>query len=435
MYRNVIPPRGRYRYYRGRYRVGDDPKVYDVNLKVTNRETAEKLLKEIHTDAERVANGLEPIYNKSNGIADKPFDPLFAAFLADLNRRGRSKSYCGLVRQRFTFLANDCGWKRICDITAESFMGWRNRQTEYKPCTLNHYLAAASVFLNWVENTHNISNRLKNVKNVSSQKGHQYGPRAFSEDELEKLIAAAPDRALLYRFLSLTGLRRQEARKLCWGDVQIGQKPHLVLRAEMTKSKRNDTIYLPESLACEIQAIRPECCKNSDPVFRNGVPSYETLKRDLKKANVALVDEYARGAGFHTFRRTFITLLQKQNTAPRIIQELARHKSLNLTNNVYTDTTKLPLFEAVEKLDTRSTTSESVSRTLPCFSGLSGQTLSTSGNQENSIQENPLSKVVAKGPFSYDLSTPVHDSPSIEMERAKGFEPLTSTLARSCSTN
>jgi adenine-specific DNA-methyltransferase len=58
MLKYLIPPKGRYRQYRGRFRVGDSPRVYEVTLPTTVKEVAEKLLKERHEDMQReVATG------------------------------------------------------------------------------------------------------------------------------------------------------------------------------------------------------------------------------------------------------------------------------------------------------------------------------------------------------------------------------------------
>ena len=306
----VIPPKGRYRSYRGRYRVGNCVKIHEVNLHTTNKEIATKKLKELRLDAEREAEGLLPSGSTREAMR-RPLEELFAEFLEDLITRVASRGYPELVRQRFITVAKACKWQNLRTVTAKSFMDWRNSQDDFEARTLNHYLDAAQVFLNWVEDTYEYSNPLKRVKKVKIVLENSYGPRAFSFDELARLIVAAPERALLYRFLALTGLRRQEARKLCWGDVQLGDNARLVLRPVTTKIKdRVDTVPLCSDLVQELNAIRPKSAKTGERFFRKGVPSYKTLHRDLAKAGIASKDAYERGIGFHTFRRTFITMGQ-----------------------------------------------------------------------------------------------------------------------------
>jgi hypothetical protein len=60
MQKYLIPPDTKHRTYRGRYRVGDNPKVHEITLRTTVKEVAEKLLKEAHEDAQRESVGLIP---------------------------------------------------------------------------------------------------------------------------------------------------------------------------------------------------------------------------------------------------------------------------------------------------------------------------------------------------------------------------------------
>jgi hypothetical protein len=60
-------------------------------------------------------------------------------------------------------LLKECDWQVPCNVTADSFIVWRNRQT-CSPRTLNHYLQGMISFLNWMEKAGRIkTNPLKNV--------------------------------------------------------------------------------------------------------------------------------------------------------------------------------------------------------------------------------------------------------------------------------
>jgi len=349
MLRFLIPPDEKHRSYRGRYRAGDDPRIYEVTFpNVTVKEVAEKLLKQAHEDAQREAESLIPA-KSTRRAKQQPILELFAAFLV-YARKDNSKDYIRQIEHRLPTLAKECGWKTLRDVTTKSFEDWRSTQTRYTPRTLNHYLAAAWVFLNWIERTYEIPNTLKRIEKYSVQPKYPEGPRAFSREELICLLAAAKKWKLLYLLLALTGLRIKEARQLCWADVHLGDKPHLKLRPEATKSKRADVIPLFPVLAKALAAHRPSYAKPSDPVFRKGVAEVGTLRRDAAKAGIPLLDEFNRPMGFHTFRRTFISLLHASGIYPRTVMQLARHRSLDLTNWTYTDTMKLRTGEAIEKL-------------------------------------------------------------------------------------
>lgn len=62
-------------------------------------------------------------------------------------------------------------------------------------------------------------------------------------------MAAAPDRRFVYLLAVTTGLRYKELRRLRWSDVMLRNKPHLLIRAEATKSKRAETLWLTTEAA------------------------------------------------------------------------------------------------------------------------------------------------------------------------------------------
>ena len=71
------------------------------------------------------------------------------AYCADLAGRQRAPEYVATIQARQTKLANDCSWKRLIDVTAESFQAWRAKQ-KWGPKTLNEYLAAMSGLFAWL---------------------------------------------------------------------------------------------------------------------------------------------------------------------------------------------------------------------------------------------------------------------------------------------
>jgi len=350
MLRHLIPPSKKHVSYRGRYRVGGDSRIREVTLHTTVKEVAEKRLREIHEDAEREGEGLIPAAFTRKAMK-RPLMELFEEFLEDTRKKGRTEDYVRILKLRFGIMAKECRWFTMKDVTARSFTDWRNAQKKYEPRTLRNFYETARVFCNWVDRRHEIENPLKRVESLHVPVKHPEGPRAFSEDELARLFAVKTKWQLLYHFLTYTGLRISEARRLRWGDLHLNdEKPGIFLRPESTKAKRGDWLPILSEL---LPLLKAHSCKLDKPdtlVFRHGLAKMSTLHRDMERAGIKLVDEYGRSAGFHTFRRTFITLLQRRGVHPRIIMQLARHKSLRLTDWTYTDSTKLPLTEGLETL-------------------------------------------------------------------------------------
>jgi hypothetical protein len=155
------------------------------------------------------------------------------------------------------------------------------------------------------------------------------------------------------------------------------------------------------SFARHLATMRPPSWKANDIVFGYGVSSYESLKKDVVAAGIEPVDELGRGLGFHTFRRTFITLGHKFGLAPRVVQQLARHRSATMTNNVYTDTTKLELHSAVEKLSVLlGNTGEALPRPLPLFSGQNAVLVSTNGHPDGQANGKIPAQTIENEPLS-----------------------------------
>ncbi len=430
----LLKPNKRYNTYRGRFRIGDDPARHEVGLGTANKELAWDKLKQIAQDAEMERAGKIPA-KTARQAQSRPLQELIEEFVAELHHRGRAPDYVRQIKNRLPILARSCRWNTLRDITPKAFQDWRNRQEGFATRTLNHYLTALTAFLNWVEEIYGAPNLIRRrIKKLTVSAKYREGPRAFSDEELSALLTVSKKWRLLYQLLVSTGLRHMEARKLQWSDVRFGEQPTLTLRPEATKGRRWDVIPLCVDLARELEAFRPPYWKPEMRVFRRGVAMHTSLKEDLAKAGIPLEDELGRPIGFHTFRRTFITRGQRAGIPPRILQQLARHKSLHLTNEVYTDVTKLDLRGALEQvvnLDLKGPKNVWVKNPQvsndPAFyppkSGQNGQSLSN-GHRENKSQEviSTLETVETES-VSPALSTVVQVSQNPEKRKGRDSNP------------
>jgi integrase len=425
MQKYLIPPDTKHRTYRGRYRVGDNPKVHEITLRTTVKEVAEKLLKEAHEDAQRESVGLIPAAF-TRKAKRRPIAELFEEYLESVRKNGRTNDHVRVMKLRFLALAKGCRWSCMSDVTSRSFMEWRNAQTAYQSRTLNNYYEAARAFFNWVDRAYEIPNPLKRVESLAVPVKYPQGPRAFTETELLNLFGVArPKRRFFYRVMSFTGLRRKEAKRLCWGDVHLDDKPGLFLRAEATKARRADWLPILTLLVPELRAARPENWRANMLVFPRGVADPDTLRRDMVKAGIPLIDKLGRPVGIHTFRRTFISQLQKAQVHPRVIMQLARHKSLRLTDTTYTDTTLLPLAEGIESLApiAQQIVIPISPRSSPCFSGQSRVLESKAVQTEKPSLKNFLSEVAESEASWRELDHVVQSCPNLELVPGVGVEP------------
>jgi integrase len=423
MYRHLIPPDSKHWSYRGRYRVGNHPKIHEVTLKTNVKEVAEKLLNDTYKDSQREAAGLIP-----SGFTRKalrlPVADLYEQFYTAVRKRGGSSDYVRVLKIRLKALALACHWKTAGDVTKHGFLAWRDAQTEYEARTLNHFFDAARVFCNWLDRAYEIPNPLKRVEKLKVYVKHPEGPRAFTEDELKRLFAEAEKhgRLLQYRVFAFTGLRRKELKQLCWGDVRLEEKqPALHLRAEATKARRGDRLPLLSIIAQELKAARPEGWSANMRVLRRGVSDLETLHRDLKHAGIPVADDLGRRAGFHTFRRTFISHLQRCGVHSRVIMQLARHKSLRMTDWTYTDTTLLPLAEGIENLGPMASAApQSSPSPSPRKFGQKRVEVSKVGLSSNG---NKSAEIIADRGESVEKNSVVQTWPTAVLVPGEGLEP------------
>ncbi len=196
------------------------------------------------------------------------------------------------------------------------------------------------------------------------------------------------ERALIYKTLVLTGLRKGELASLTVGQVVLdADTPYLVLDAADEKNRQGSTIPLRADLAADLRRWLADRAKAAQDATRGpmghalrlptagpmlptdtlvfAVPHglVKILDRDLVTAGIARRvelasgkwgidkrDERGRTVDVHALRHTFGTLLSKGGVAPRTAQAAMRHSTIDLTMNVYTDPKLLDVAGAVESL-------------------------------------------------------------------------------------
>ncbi len=335
------------RYWYGQYKLPGDEKYTRFSLKTTDKRVAVKRLNEMVVLEERRRAGLVAPEIQVAAAAATIADHL-DEFIQYLKTANRSREYFRKIRERVSALIDACGWVHVRHVTADSFIAWRSQQS-LSAKTLNSYQDAACGLLNWLKMTGRIdSNPLASVAKIDGRGKQTVERRAFTDDEMKRLIAVNRERGRIYLLATHTGLRKGELRALLWREIDL-DRGVLCLRPEATKSRRADVLPLSpcaQSLLIDLHPRRAE----SKKVFGNGVPNHHTFHADLLRAGIERVDELGRKVDFHALRMTFITNLQRSGTSQRTAMALARHTDPRLTAFVYTDSTMLPLAEAVSTL-------------------------------------------------------------------------------------
>ena len=340
-----------FRTYSGRYRRPGDTKVTTVALHVTDRDVAKRKLRELIRDVEREEIGIS-VPKRMRVAAETALVGHITAYCADLRARRRDSEYVATTERRLRKLIADCNWRRLIDVTAESFQTWRAKQP-WGPKTLNDYRAAIFGLFAWLQKTGRVEeNPLKLVEKAETRGNERRKRRAFTLEELGALVNVSGEYRLAILTDYYTGLRRGELEQLEWGDVQTSAgKTFIVVRASTTKNHEAKRCYLPSWFASELLQSKPGSAAEGDRMFQPGkIPSIWAFRTLLKRAAIPYKDAQGRQADFHALRKTLNTHLAQNAVDPHVRKEIMRHSELRLTLDVYTDKPMLPIAEAIEKL-------------------------------------------------------------------------------------
>ncbi len=208
------------------------------------------------------------------------------------------------------------------------------------------------------------------------------GREAFRKnpDLVDELGRTGHERALIYKTLALTGLRKGELSSLTVGQLELdGRIAYAVLNPEDEKNRNGSNIPLRADLVGELsewlaeklrdtqrQAIKsgkpiPVRLPPRTPLFN--VPSGLTriLNRDLAAAAIPKRDERNRVVDIHALRVTFGTHLCAAGVPLRTAQAAMRHSKPELTANIYTDPKLLDIAGAIDALPALKNLKESAS--------------------------------------------------------------------------
>jgi len=190
-----------------------------------------------------------------------------------------------------------------------------------------------------------------------------------NSDLIALLERIGHERALIYKTLVLTGLRKGELASITLGQLDFGGPvAYAVLNPADEKNRQGSNIPLRTDLAAELSSWLEDRLKElrrdsrrgggaiparlpaSTPLFR--VPSglSRILDRDLVAAGIPKRDERNRVVDVHALRVTFGTHLCAAGIPLRTAQAAMRHSKPELTANIYTDPKLLDIAGAMNAL-------------------------------------------------------------------------------------
>jgi integrase len=496
--------RDRSKPYYARYRDGNGEPI-TVPTKCRDETAARQVLATLERRAERVRAGL--ITAAEDRIADQLTTSIaghVAAYIESMKDRGIVPMHREDVRRQLDRIIKDCRVGRLADLSREILERWMGQAADRKRSarSRNAHRAAIIAFANWcVAHGRLQTNPILGIAEANEAADPRRRRRAMTEEELERLLdvaryrplrdaltirrgkrkgeavakvrpetraqleALGRERAIIYKTLVLTGLRKGELASLTAAQMKLeAPVPHVELDAEDEKNREGNRVVVRPDLAADLlawladklSALQAEARRREAPIPERlpaGTPVFDVpnglvriFDRDLKAAGIPKRDERGRTLDLHALRTTFNTLMQQKGVSLRTAQAAMRHSDPNLTANVYTDEKLLDVSGALQVLPslpldggtgfTRGQVSEdvapagrrSVAPNVAPPDDFSCPQVSPDGKMGESATDAVVTTPVAasrcpetiKGPADFDCQPALHVG-------AIGFEPTTSS--------
>jgi integrase len=148
--------------------------------------------------------------------------------------------------------------------------------------------------MNWLESRVG-PNPLRFVEKVQTNGAQSRERRAFTEEELQRLIGVSGLRGIVYRIAARTGIRRGELEQIEWRDVHLDTtQPFIFVRASISKNHRQAMQPLASDAVDALRELRSVDGKPYERVFSGWIPRMEQFRKDLKAADIPSTDG-ARG--------------------------------------------------------------------------------------------------------------------------------------------
>ncbi|CAN5891818.1 site-specific integrase [soil metagenome] len=488
--------------YFARYRDGNGM-VIEAPTRCRDESAARQVLADLERKAERVRAGLiSPAEARTAEHLSTPIVEHVAAFIESMQARSVVKMHRDNTRRHLECLIRDCEFARLTDLKREALERWlaveigKGRSARSRNA---HHTALVS-FVNWcVQAGRLVSNPFQGVPKANEAADPRRRRRSMTEAELARLLdvarrrplldaltvrrgkrkgetvanvrpevrdrleAIGRERALIYKTMVLTGLRKGELASLTVGQLRLDDdRPHLELEAADAKNRQGVSLPLRDDLAADLaqwladrlERLRDAARNASEPISSHlpaeallfDVPSglVRIFDRDLKAAGISKRDERGRTLDVHALRTTFGTLLSRGGVPLRTAQAAMRHSDPKLTANVYTDPKlldihgaldALPSLKLPDDLDTEALRATGTTASDPSFvaplvaltHGNEGQTAAMPDKMNSPADSStPTKEVAASGLSGKEkgrLTTRV--KPALRVG-ATGFEPATS---------
>lgn len=233
--------------------------------------------------------------------------------------------------------------------------------------TRNKAATRLHTFFGWVvDRKHLASNPARGIKRVAGD-GGQDRPRSLTQDELDRLLKTTKDpfRRMGYLLGARAGLRLGEAHRLQWENLDLAGG-WIVLPKQITKMKRAAELPMHDWILRAAKSL----AHRSTYVCGPNSPSRYTWLRDLERAGIVKKKDPGLKSGNWSeddligyrddrglvlsrrcLRKTCGTHMARAGATQTEVMHFMRHRSAEMTNELYTDSRLLNLRGAVDQMD------------------------------------------------------------------------------------
>jgi integrase len=210
-----------------------------------------------------------------------------------------------------------------------------------KPMTLWHYVKDLKALLNWGVSKHWLLENPASKADLSPLRYRQSVKMPLDPKDVEKAanVLTGLDRTY-FDFLRFTGLRREEANRVRWQDLDLERA---LLRVPGTKTPHAEAVIpLAPALTKQLQGVE----RTSEYVFPTsvGTKAYDR-RRIFKKIEIACGVKLTA----KDLRDYFAGEIAARTEDPNVLMKLMRHTNLR-TTTTYLRTVERRMKDAVETL-------------------------------------------------------------------------------------
>lgn len=256
------------------------------------------------------------------------------------------QSYLDYFRSRILPTWKDFALDDVKSVAVEKWLRGLTLAPASKAKIRNHMSALYSHCIR-----HELYDKLNPIAAVRQSAVRLSDPDILTVDEMREILANIhpPAIKMMVATASASALRRSEVRGLKWADVDLDAcwftlQRGYVSQAETkmkTKASRKGVEMLP-ALAAALLTWREHTPYNQDndwvfaSPFTHGKRPYwpdSALKDHIKPA--AAIAGIVKRVTWHTFRHSFASLLGQKGESVKTVQELLRHATSRITQDVY----------------------------------------------------------------------------------------------------